>query len=101
MGLFIVTGTDRPGHLATRMANRPAHLAWAAELKPRIRVAGPMLAEDGETLIGSHFIIEGASAAEVRALFADDPYVKADLFETFEVRPFRALIGRWPEGEAS
>jgi len=98
--LFIIHAIDKPGHLQVRMANRPAHLEWTKGFADRIRVAGPMLAGDGETLAGSCFIMEGESVAELEMLFASDPYVKADLFETISIRPFRALIGKWAETES-
>ena len=97
--LFIIHAIDKPGHLQVRMDNRPAHLDWTKTFADRIRVAGPMLAEDGETLVGSCFIMEGESVTELEMLFADDPYVKADLFETISIRPFRALLGNWAETE--
>ena len=97
--LFIIHAIDKPGHVAIRMANRPAHLEWTRGFADRIRVAGPMLAEDGETLAGSCFIMEGASVEEIEMLFASDPYMKADLFETISIKPFRALIGNWAEPE--
>ena len=65
--LFVFTGTDRDGHLSTRLANRDAHIAWLGDNAERIHVGGPLLAEDGETMIGSMLVIEADSEAEARA----------------------------------
>lgn len=92
---FLVQAFDKPGHLAVRMENRPAHLEWARQHAARIRVGGPLLsAPDGEP-IGSSFIIEGESLAEIRALFDSDPYVLAGLFQRMDINVYKPLIGEW------
>lgn len=96
--LFIVHAIDKADHLDVRMANRPAHLEWVESFKDKIRVAGPLLSDDGETLAGSCFIIEGESVAALEIHFANDPYVKAELFETISIKPFKPLLGSWAEG---
>lgn len=93
MALFAVYCIDKARAMDVRMANRPAHLEWARNLEERIRVAGPLMGDDGETFAGSLFIIEGDSKAELELLFAGDPYIKAGLFERVEIRPFKWLLG--------
>jgi uncharacterized protein YciI len=83
---------DKADSLPLRMATREAHLAWAADQKPRIRRAGPMLSET-DTMAGSLFFLEAESADEVRAFSATDPYSKAGLFDRIEVQRFRASLG--------
>jgi uncharacterized protein YciI len=56
-------------------------------------MAGPLLADDGETMIGSLFVIEAEDAAAVERFRAADPYVRAGLFDRVEVHPFRWLLG--------
>jgi len=93
--LFIIHALDKPGHLQVRMDNRPAHLEWVKSFADRVRVAGPMLGDDGETPVGSCFIMEGDSVAELEMHFAQDPYVIAGLFEQVSIMPYRALFGDW------
>lgn len=95
MPLFLVHALDKPGHREVRMTNRPAHLEWARSLGARVKLAGPLFMADGESFAGSVFIIEGEDIEAVHRLFHSDPYVKADLFERVEVRPFRAVLGAW------
>ena len=42
-------------------------------------MAGPVLSDDGETMIGSTFVIEFDSLDEAKAWAAEDPYAKAGL----------------------
>lgn len=92
MPLFAITCLDKPDHLAVRLENRPAHLDYAKAILDRMVAGGPLLDDDGETMIGSLLIIEFADIAAARAWCADDPYAKAGLFESVSVRPFRKVL---------
>ena len=96
MPLFIFNARDKAGALDIRMANRPAHLEWAKGFADKIRMGGPVFAEDGETFAGSVFVMEMESLAEMEAWAAADPYAKAGLFETVEIKHFAWLIGDGP-----
>ena len=93
MALFMIHALDKPDSLGLRMANREAHLAWAGKMGEAILMAGPLLAEDGETLSGSAFVVEMDSLDAVKSWHATDPYVMAGLFDRVAIRPFRWLIG--------
>lgn len=90
--LFVLICEDRPDSLELRLANRERHLAYAGTLADRIRLAGPMLADDGETMVGSLFLIEAESREAVLEINAADPYTQAGLFEKVTVRPFRQVV---------
>ena len=90
--LFVLICEDRPDSLELRLANRERHLAYAGSLGDRIRLAGPMLSDDGETMIGSLFLIEAESREAVLEINAADPYTLAGLFEKVTVRPFRQVV---------
>lgn len=93
MPLFILNARDKAGALEVRMANRPAHLDWAKGAADKIRMGGPVFAEDGETFAGSVFVIEMDSLADVHAWAEEDPYTKAGLFESVEIKHFAWLLG--------
>lgn len=93
MDLFAIHALDKPDSLELRLANRPRHLDWVRAAGDRVRVAGPLFAEDGETFAGSMLIVEGESLKAVRAWAASDPYAMAGLFARVEIHPFRWLIG--------
>lgn len=96
MPLFLVNARDKVGSVDTRLATREAHLNWASGYSDQIAMAGPVLSEDGETMIGSTFVIELESLDAAKAWAADDPYAKAGLFERTEIIPFKWLIGTGP-----
>ena len=93
MALFHILAHDREGALQTRLDNRAAHLDWAKSQGERVKLAGPIFAPDGETFIGSVFIVEAGNIEEVKAWQSHDPYVKASLFDRVEITPFKWVIG--------
>ncbi|MEM9571340.1 MAG: YciI family protein [Pseudomonadota bacterium] len=96
MPLFLLNARDKAGASELRLANRQAHLEWASEFSHRIAMAGPVLSDDGDTMIGSTFVIEFDSLDEAKSWAAEDPYAKAGLFERTEIIPFMWLIGDGP-----
>ena len=99
MPLFLINARDKAGALEVRLANRAAHLDWAKDYMDQIAMGGPVLSEDGETMIGSSFVIEFETMADAQAWAADDPYAKAGLFERTEIIPFKWLIGSGPSND--
>lgn len=80
---------DKAGALETRMANRPDHLAYLEASK--VLFAGPFIENGGP--VGSLVVIEVDDIAAAEAWAAADPYAKAGLFESVEVREWRKVIG--------
>lgn len=100
MAVFVVRALDRPGAAEVRAQTRPAHLAYLAGLPAGVvLLAGPLLAEDGATVLGSLLIYQAPDRAAVEALCAADPYAQAGLFATVEVQAFRWVVNP-PEGLA-
>ncbi len=92
--LFIATCVDKPQSLDTRLANRPAHLAYLAGLGSKVKIGGAILADDLKTPVGSVLIFEGDSETDIRAILAEDPYARAGLFESVTVKPWRQAVGQ-------
>jgi uncharacterized protein len=92
MPLFVMTCLDHEGALDRRMNVREAHLAWVRERMAMVKVAGPLLDEAGD-MIGSMFVLEAKDRAAVEAFAADDPYGRAGLFQSVEIRPWRVTLG--------
>jgi len=87
---FVFYGKDKKDHLQTRLDNRPAHVAW---LKSNpIALAGPLLDEKGD-MCGSMLVCEAEDYAAAEALFATDPYKKADLFASTQITQWKWVIG--------
>lgn len=90
---FVAICLDKPDSLDLRLANRAAHLDYLRSYAGTIRTCGPLLADDGETMIGSMLILDVPNRQSADAVLAEDPYQKAHLFASVEVRPWRWVIG--------
>ncbi|MBL4836321.1 MAG: YciI family protein [Kordiimonadaceae bacterium] len=97
--LFVILAVDKPDSVDLRMATRAAHLEYISAAGDRLKVAGPFLSPgDGPKPIGSMIVIDAASEAAVQ-LFADnDPYAHAGLFQSVDIRPWKAAVGAWAAG---
>ena len=93
MPLFVLTCIDKPGSLALRTATRGAHLAWVKGRMDQMKLGGPFLDEAGD-MAGSLMILEAADLAAAKAFNAEDPYTRAGLWQSVDVRPFRTTIGQ-------
>ena len=86
--LFVITAVDKEGSLQLRLATREAHFAYVKETGV-VRLGGPFLNAQGE-MAGSMIIIEATDLAAARDWQNDDPYVKAGLFQSSDLRPWKA-----------
>lgn len=88
--LFVIVAIDKPNSLALRMATREAHFQYA-RATGAVRLGGPFLDAKGD-MAGSLIILEAADLDAAKAWSANDPYVKAGLFERSEIRPWKATF---------
>ncbi len=93
---YVVIGTDISDSLDKRLAARPAHAARLQQLQNegRLLLAGPLPAIDSEDpgaagYIGSLIVAEFDSLDAARAWADADPYVKAGVYASVSVKPFR------------
>ncbi len=91
--LFAITSLDKPNSMELRMATREKHLAYGKDNAEggQLRLGGPFLDANGN-MIGSFIILEAASLEAAERWAANDPYMKAGLFDSVVVRPWRATI---------
>lgn len=92
--LFAFICTDKPDGLPIRKAQRPEHLAYLKSLGNALKFAGPFTQEDGETMTGSLVVVEASSLDAARAIGNDDPFAKAGLFASVEIRPWLWSLGK-------
>ena len=90
--MFMVQCLDKPESLALRQATRPAHLDYIKARIDHIVIAGALLADDNETPIGSGYVLSFGDRQQVEAFFADDPYVKAGLYQSITIKPYRKAL---------
>jgi len=91
---FALICTDKPDGLPIRKAHRPEHLAYLQGLGDALKFAGPFTAEDGETMTGSLVVIEAPSLTEAREIADGDPFAKAGLFASVEIRAWKWSLGK-------
>ena len=86
--LFVITAIDKEASLSLRMATREAHFAYVKETGA-VRLGGPFLDAHGE-MAGSMIVIEAADLTAARIWAQNDPYAKAGLFASSDVRSWKA-----------
>ena len=91
--LYALICTDRDDAGSLRADTRPAHLEHLKAHSAQIRFAGPFTSEDGAQMNGSLLIVEAGSLAEAQAIADKDPYAKAGLFASVDVRPWKWTVG--------
>lgn len=90
--LFVIRCVDKADHLQVRLDNRPAHVEYLQSLGDRLIAAGPTLNEEDDTMNGSVVILYADSRAEVDEFCANDPYAKADLFESVTISKWKKAL---------
>jgi len=89
---FMIYCLDKPNQLTLRMEHRPAHLKYLEGFAKEIVLAGPLLTDDGQTMIGSLFITEFPSRREAEAFAANDPFRKAGVFGGVTITAWRKTL---------
>ena len=89
--LFSIHALDRSGALPTRLANYDAHKAFLSDTSRfgvKIVMSGPLVADDGQTMIGSLFLVEAPSRTEVEAFNRADPFAAAGIWDRVSITGF-------------
>ncbi|MEW6640343.1 MAG: YciI family protein [Pseudomonadota bacterium] len=89
--LFVIHALDRAGALPVRQANYDAHKAFLSDTSAfgiRIVMSGPLVADDGEAMIGSLFLIEAPDRAAVETFHRADPFFAAGIWEKVSIAAF-------------
>lgn len=89
--LFALLCTDKPNSVDLRMQVRPDHLKYLESLGPALKAAGPFTTDEGAPT-GSLLIIEAADRAAAKLMAENDPYARAGLFASVEIKPWKWLI---------
>ncbi len=89
---FVIICTDKSGHGEVRAANRDDHVAYLKAHAAQIVTAGPTLSEDGSAMTGSVLVMEFADRAAAQTFADGDPYKKAGLFESVEIKPWKKVF---------
>jgi len=85
---FVIHAVDRPEALATRAKHyrdHRIHLDRAGTYGVSVTTAGTLVAPDGETPVGSLFVLEADNRAAIDAFTASDPYRIHGVWENLDV----------------
>ncbi|WP_370161272.1 YciI family protein [Limimaricola soesokkakensis] len=88
---FALITRDKPGALQIRKDTREAHLEYI-EATGVVTMAGPFLDVNGE-MDGSLVILDVADLQAALDWAENDPYARAGLFESVEIRAWKKVIG--------
>lgn len=89
--LFVIHALDKKDGLQTRAKNYRAHrthLDQAEAEGVEVVSAGPLVAEDGETPIGSLLVLEAKDRATVEAFCERDPYRANGVWDTIQIHAY-------------
>ena len=89
---YAIIAIDKPGAVAVRADNRPAHLEHLDRFAAKLLAGGAVLADDGATPVGSLIVFDSEDRAEVEAFVAADPFTKAGLFASVTTYPWRKVF---------
>ncbi len=94
--LFVVHALDRANILPTRAKHyrdHRIHLDRAEEHHVDVVTAGTLLADDGETPVGSIFVVDAADRAAVDAFTRSDPYHVNGVWERVHIHRYNMKRG--------
>lgn len=97
--LYAIISQDVENSLDKRLSVRPEHIKRLNDLKEqgRLTLAGPHPAIDNiepgpAGFSGSLVVAEFSSLEEAQAWADDDPYIKAGVYDTVTVKPFKKVL---------
>jgi uncharacterized protein len=94
--LFVIHAMDKKGALPTRAKFYRAHrihLDQADRHDVDVATAGTLVADDGETPVGSIFVIDAKNRATVDAFVRSDPYHVNEVWERVQIHGYNKKRG--------
>jgi len=88
---FFVKAYDGEGMLPKRLEVRPTHLEGMAKLGKHVICAGGLLDEEGK-MKGSVLIMDFPSRKDLDEYIANEPYMKAHVWEKIEVERLNVAL---------
>jgi uncharacterized protein len=88
---FVLHAFDKAGALDMRQANYDAHKAFLAATAAHgvsMVMSGPLVSDDGQTMVGSLMILEAADRAAIEVFHRADPFYAAGIWEKVSITAF-------------
>jgi uncharacterized protein len=89
--LFVIHALDHADALPKRLSNYDAHKTFLSDTSRygvTIVMSGPLTSDDGQTMIGSLFLVEAPGRAEVERFHHADPFFAAGIWEKVSISAF-------------
>lgn len=90
--MYVAILKSKPDTGALREEYRARHDAYWDEHMDRLRLAGPILSDDGQTRTGQILLINADDKATAEKILTSDPFVQAGLFESWTIQRFRVSV---------
>lgn len=93
---FVIHATDKQNALEWRVKHyreHRIHLDQSDTHGVSVLMAGPLVADDGETPVGSLFVIEAKNRAAVDSFTRSDPYSIHGIWDRIEIHYFNKKRG--------
>jgi len=90
---FVIHALDHPNALPLRLEHYAAHRAYVESAGINVILSGPLQSDDGDMMIGSLFIIEAESRAQVAAFTAGDPFTIQGVWADVRIARFHKRKG--------
>ena len=90
--LFAIHALDHEDGVSRRLDHYEAHKQYLASCGMKTVISGPLLSDDGETMIGSLFIVEADSKHDVVTFNQADPFAKANVWKEVRIHPFNKRV---------
>ena len=93
---FVIHATDKENAIQWRAKHyreHRVHLDKSATHGVTVLMAGPLVADDGETPVGSLFVVEANDRAAVDAFTRSDPYYVNGVWERIDIHYFNKKRG--------
>lgn len=89
---YIIHCLDKADALPRRLEHYDAHRAYLQTAAIKTLVSGPLMSDDGETMIGSCFLVEAADKAAVQAFNSADPFARAGIWASVNIHRFNKRV---------
>jgi uncharacterized protein YciI len=89
--LFVIHALDRADAAKIRLQHYDDHksfLSDTSKLGVKIVMSGPLVADDGASMIGSLFLVEAPDRTTVERFNASDPFYAAGIWERISITGF-------------
>ena len=90
--LFVIHALDHDGASDRRLQHYDAHKTYLSKASVKSVISGPLMSEDGTTMIGSMFIVDAPDRFAVEAFNTADPFNQAGIWRSIEIHPFSMRV---------